>query len=480
MARDEHTQTQTIEHTGLTGEGDARQHLSLVIAWSREEPGRIGERWLLPARGEVVIGRGGARADDPAPRLLPVQLRPGGLLPTGPLNSRQISRLQLWLTVRDGAVMLRNVGRCPLRYNDHPIEKVNRLEEGDVLELEGRMLLLCVRGPGHLPGAASHTFGEPDEHGIVGESAAAWELRRQLRFIGPRKAHVLILGESGVGKELAAQALHALSLRRDGPLIQRNAATLPEGLIDAELFGNIAGYPNPGMPARAGLVGAADGGSLFLDELAELPQEAQSHLLRVLDSGEFQSLGSARSRTADFRLLAATNRPPDALKHDILARFGLTLQIPDLNARRDDIPLLVRHILRQRLATDTGLAQRFSAPGGPRLSPRLLSALLRHTYTAHVRELSRILWQAMLESADGTLRLPASFAANPGADAGPPDWRIWAGQSPQDIPPEAIQACLDEHNGNQLQTTEALGLSSRYVLNRLVKRHQLVIRRSSS
>src|SRR6185295_18995653 len=113
---------------------------------------------------------------------------------------------------------------------------------------------------------------------------------------------------------LVARALHSRSGM--SKLTSRNAATLPEALVEAELFGNLKNYPNPGMPERPGLIGAADGGCLFLDEFAELPQPAQAHLLRALDQGEYQRLGDATVRHARFRLIAATNRPESALRRD--------------------------------------------------------------------------------------------------------------------------------------------------------------------
>src|SRR5690348_15490748 len=130
-----------------------------------------------------------------------------------------------------------------------------------------------------------------------------------------RPGHVLLTGASGTGKELAARAIHALSKRSGQRLVARNAATLPESLIDAELFGNAKNYPNPGMAERAGLVGQADGSTLFLDEIAELPSSSQAHLLRVLDDGEYHRLGDGLARRSDFRLVAATNRDVSSLKH---------------------------------------------------------------------------------------------------------------------------------------------------------------------
>src|SRR5262249_49824490 len=154
-----------------------------------------------------------------------------------------------------------------------------------------------------------------------------------------RAGHVLLVGPSGCGKELAAQAIHARSTRASRKLVSRNAATLPPGLIDAELFGNVANYPNAGMAERPGLIGEADGSTLFLDEIGELPETLQAHLLRVLDEGgEYQRLGDARRRKSDLRLVAATNRSIDELKPDLAARLPLRVALHGLDERPEDIP----------------------------------------------------------------------------------------------------------------------------------------------
>lgn len=474
LMRDDATLTASMV---TPGRNNASAGLSLLIAWSAEEPDRIGQQWLLSEGTPQLIGRGPAREDDPARRILPAWIRPDTIQPCDPLRSRRLSRHQLKLTRSGASLRVENLGRGALHHNGGPAQQSVDLSVGDVLEVAGQLVLLLQPAPDDtlLGAPSSHVPGGPDEHGIVGESAAAWELRRQLRFVGPRDAHVLLQGESGTGKELAARALHALSRRAGGPLVSRNAATLPEGLVDAELFGNQVNYPNHGMPARPGLIGAADQGTLFLDECAELPLPAQAHLLRVLDDGEYHRLGESSARRSDFRLVAATNRSADALKHDLLARLELRISLPSLNDRRGDIPLLVRHVLGQRLAGDPALQERFGALGGPRLSPALLVGLLRHDFTTHVRELSRLLWQAMLESPDGILRLPAVMADTTGA----PSWQPWIGQPAADIPPDAVQACLDDHNGSQEQTWRALQLDSRYVLGRLIRRHGLTVTRKS-
>jgi len=318
-------------------------------------------------------------------------------------------------------------------------------------------------------------FGDPDPEGIVGESPAAWWLRDQIVFAANRSGHVLLLGVSGTGKELVAGAIHNMSPRRGKQLIARNAATFPEGLIDAELFGNLKDYPNPGTPARPGLIGAADGSTLFLDEIGELPLELQAHLLRALDAnGEYQKLGEVVSRRSDFRLIAATNRSLDQLKPDLVARFKLQIKLPDLNARREDIPLLARHLLRRAASTERDIARFFEASeaglGEPRISLELVRALVQHRYTNHVRELESLLWQSVATSKGDQLRLTDEVrnALEPAAPASPNE------------PPtvglpsrERVSECLQRNQGVRERAWRELGLKNRHVLNRLIKKFGL-------
>lgn len=387
----------------------------LVVLWSRDEPHRIGEAIRLPPHeeGPWIFGRGEVRGDEP--RLSLVRQRPGELVSAGPLLCPRISRAQLRLFAgADGIVAVENVGACALLLNDREV-KSSPIIPGDVLSLRNELLLLCVRGapmppqpPHHAPFPV-HRFGQADQFGLVGESAACWTLRQRIVAIAQSTQHVLILGDSGSGKELVARAIHGQSARSERPLIARNAATIPEGLADAELFGNLRNYPNPGMPERPGLIGQAHGTTLFLDEFGELPQGLQAHLLRLLDNGEYQRLGDATTRHSDLRFLAATNRPPSCLKHDVLARLKVRIQVPDLNSRKEDIPLLVAHLLRRHAATDPSIAGRFF-PGDaskdmPLVSPVLIEALVRHTYTTHVRELDALLLRAALEGRGRYLEL---------------------------------------------------------------------------
>jgi two-component system nitrogen regulation response regulator GlnG/two-component system response regulator HydG len=445
--------------------------LGLAVCWAAHEPERAGQVLLVPGGAPRVFGRGDTTPDDPAPRAHLAWLIAGQVRHTTPLSAPKVSRCQLLLRA-DGPRTLRvtNVGRCRLYHRGEPVTEATA-EVGDLLRLGHQLLLLCVsrrlsRDP-IPPGYEDHVPGQADRHGIVGESPAIWQVRTFLAFAGPREGHVLVVGASGTGKELAVRALHSLSAGGRRELVARNAATLPDGVIDAELFGNARNYPNPGMPERPGLVGAADGSSLFLDEIAELPPGMQAHLLRVLDRGEYQRLGEATVRRSTFRLLAATNRP-DGLKHDVLARFRFTKELPGLNDRREDIPLLVRHLVRGHAQRDAELARACFPDGDTSAVPRLpiatLERLVTHTYTTHVRELDALLLRE-LPGVPGDA-LGAAPAQEHGQRA----------PSPRDVvrpsfTREVLERALEEHGGVVDRTWRALGLSSRHALHRLLAKH---------
>jgi DNA-binding NtrC family response regulator len=358
------------------------------------------------------------------------------------------------------------------------------LQPGDTIHLHRQMVGLVVHRPAllergrYLPRTSWGAFGAPDRYGIIGESAVTWGLREMLAFVARSPTHTLLLGPTGTGKELAARAIVALSGRADKPFVGRNAATLPDGLIDAELFGSARNYPNAGMPERPGLVGQADHGTLFLDEVAELPAEQQSHLLRVLDAGgEYQRLGEAFVRRSDFRLLAATNRDPTALKHDFLARFAATVKLTPLAARREDIPLLAKHIVQEAARASPDVAGRFvrrDATGrdSVRMSPGLVEAMLRDPWAGNTRQLGAAVWAAMYSSpGDELVRPPSwddlSMAARAQAQAAEPVIEL-----PE---PSAgdIRGALEAARGSVGQAARTLGLSSRFVLYRLMKKHRM-------
>jgi DNA-binding NtrC family response regulator len=346
------------------------------------------------------------------------------------------------------------------------------LEPGDIVELGRQLVLVCTTRPARIAGAPpshSQEFGRADAHGFVGESLAAWRLRAQIASAAPRRGHTIVFGPTGTGKELVAHALHRLS-GRTGALCSRNAATLPETLVDAELFGNLKDYPNPGMPDRKGLIGAADGGTLFLDEFAELPLRAQAHVLRALDHGEYQRLGETTVRRSHFRLIAATNRPESALRDDLLARFDFRLILASLAERREDIPFIARHLFRAMNDEAPELCARFAGDdGSPRLDPDFVSRLLRYPFARNVRELRSLLWSSLHESPGEWLQWPRTLEEPSSAPEN-------ASSSPTPLV-DQIERVLAENGGSIEKSWRPLGLSSRHALIRLLKKHGIVVQR---
>jgi two-component system nitrogen regulation response regulator GlnG/two-component system response regulator HydG len=478
-------EVESVTQSGARDEqGAAASSYLLVLAWSAAQPARVGEALLLSAEETLVFGRGEVRESDRIRRVLLARCRPG--MPVGPgqpLEDPFVSRDQLRLAVHAGGVAVVGIGKRPILAAGRPVTRAV-LRPGETLEVKGQLLFVCVARPPDVAPSSSrtrslHAFAEPDAFGMVGESLAAWDLRDRLIFCARREGHVLLLGPSGSGKELAAQAIHAGSTRGGKKLVARNAATFPSGLIDAELFGNAANYPNAGMAERPGLIGEADGSTLFLDEIGELPEHLQAHLLRVLDEGgEYQRLGDARRRKADLRLIAATNRPVEALKPDLAARLRLRLRLPGLEERMEDLPLLARSLLRRTAAKDHEIGERFlegwdGCTGEPRISLDLMRALIARRYTTHVRELDGLLWTSLTTSRAGVVELTpevrrdldSAAAQASTARATAPTLRS------EEITEEQVRAAMAKHAGVKERVWRELGLSSRYALRRLFTKY---------
>jgi formate hydrogenlyase transcriptional activator len=254
---------------------------------------------------------------------------------------------------------------------------------------------------------AAYSFGE-----IVGESAALGAVLEQVELVAPTEANVLILGESGVGKELIARACHERSRRRDGPLIKVNCASVPRDLFESEFFGHVKGAFTGAVRDRVGRFELAGGGTLFLDEIAEIPLDQQGKLLRVIQERSFERVGEERSRSADVRVVAATNRDLKAeveagrFRNDLYHRLGVfPVVVPPLRDRPEDVPLLAAHFVRQS-------SRRLGVPE-PLLNERDVERLTGYSWPGNIRELQNVIERAVITARSGPLRfdLPSSSTA---------------------------------------------------------------------
>jgi DNA-binding NtrC family response regulator len=245
---------------------------------------------------------------------------------------------------------------------------------------------------------------------IVGESPPMRALLAEVRKIADSRSNVLLLGETGTGKELFARAVHAQSPRRDKPFVPINCSAIPENLIESELFGYHRGAFTGAAGTKIGLFEEADGGTVFLDEIGELDQRLQSKLLRVIDDREIRPLGSTQSRRVDLRFVAATNLDlvvavaGGGFREDLFYRLNvITLRMPPLRERREDIPLLVARFIEQ-----------FAGELGKPLAtvdPEALKILEGHHWPGNVRELRNIVERAVLV-AEGSVLLPEHIPAS--------------------------------------------------------------------
>jgi two-component system nitrogen regulation response regulator GlnG/two-component system response regulator HydG len=273
---------------------------------------------------------------------------------------------------------------------------------GQLIRFDGGLLFLtALRLPEFPPlryASITHRFGEVDAFGIVGEGPHAWYLRDEATRIGQSGEFVLIFGESGTGKTAIARLMHKVSSRSRGVFSRRNCGAFANGIAALELFGKVANVPNPG-PAVEGIFPAAEGGTLFLDEVGLLSKESQGALLTPIEDRKYFVLGDPRQREVDVRIIAATNLRREDLKHDFQNRFGAEIYCAAFRDRREDIPLLVRHLLRQQLKADPSLMRLFwKGPSGdlyPRMSLRLLEFLVGHELSGNARELGRLLFSAI-------------------------------------------------------------------------------------
>jgi DNA-binding NtrC family response regulator len=301
---------------------------------------------------------------------------------------------------------------------------------------------------------------------LIAGSAAMRPVLDVISRVGPSDANVLITGENGTGKGLVAQTLHSVSLRSTRPLVTVNTGGLAEGVFESELFGHVKGAFTDAKVDRVGRFEMADGGTLFLDEIANVSMGLQAKLLRTLESGEFERVGSSKTRRVDVRLFSATNADLNAtvaegkFRQDLLFRLNtIEIRLPPLRDRREDIPVLAAHFLRQH-------AEHYRKPitGFDESS---VKALLSHGWPGNVRELDHAVERAVLMAQGETIRA-ADLGLRAGRE-GPPRLEE---MSLEDVEALLIKKALARFNGNVSHAANALGLS-RSALYRRLQRYGL-------
>jgi anaerobic nitric oxide reductase transcription regulator len=319
---------------------------------------------------------------------------------------------------------------------------------------------------------------------LIGASAVIRRLRQEIELIARSDFSVLITGETGAGKEMVARAIHAASKRREHPLLYLNCATLPQSLVESELFGHVRGAFTGAVADRAGKLELADEATLFLDEIGELPLDIQPRLLRFLQAGEVQPVGSNRTRTLNVRLLAATNRDladavqKERFRADLFHRLNVyPIHVPPLREHLEDIPLIAgrfSEVVRRQLGV-----------GAVRFRPDTLSALQSCAWPGNVRELENVIARAVLrasaERRHGELIVVAPHhlgselaspgysaeAKNGGTNRMPPSKPLRA--AVEDFQRDLILGAVDDKDGNWAAAARALGIN-RSNLHKLAKR----------
>jgi two-component system response regulator HydG len=299
-----------------------------------------------------------------------------------------------------------------------------------------------------------------DSLGIVGRSRLIVELGTRIASLAPSPATVFVQGETGTGKELVARALHALSGRRDRSFLPHNFASIPDSLVESELFGHARGAFTGAHADRPGLFELANGGTLFLDEIGDASPSVQSRLLRVLQEGELRRVGDGRIRRVDVRVVAATHRDLAAevragrFRADLYFRLHiLTIRVPPLRERNEDVPLLVAHILCK--------LERTGRPGAKRITSEALGALRRHAWPGNVRELEAALERATY--ALGPLKTLTLVSLCEGLAASELSLVREHAESlrgrTRELEVELIQEAITRAGGNRTRAARALGLS---------------------
>jgi len=305
---------------------------------------------------------------------------------------------------------------------------------------------------------------------LIFKSKPMHEIEELINAMAPSDANALIVGESGVGKEVIANAIHARSRRAGKPMVKLNCAAFPQTMIEGELFGYVKGAFTGAMKDFPGMIAAADGGTLFLDEISDMPAELQTRFLRVLQEREYRPLGSTQTMKADFRAIASSNRPvPQAiaenrLRSDLYYRLNtFQIEVPPLRKRKQDIPPLIAAFVKQ-FAQQLGKTE-------PDISPEAFQKLLDYSWPGNVRELQNAIEYAVVLARQGMIdvkELPTEIqlptALQQTERAALPRTGV---QSLDDVERTAIIQALAECHGNKKKAAELLGIQRPTLYNKM-------------
>jgi len=398
----------------------------------------------LPAGGTVVIGRSNEcdiSVLHPSVSRRHVAVRAGSPVLVEDLGSANGTR----------------IGGVPL-----PRKTPTALEPGAVVEAGSVMIVVQT------PGVASEAA--PPTLPAAASPSPMQQLDRLTKLVAASGLSVILFGETGVGKEVMAERIHQGSTRAAGPLLRLNCAALPETLLESELFGHERGAFTGAVKSKPGLMEGAGGGSVFLDEVAELTLPTQAKLLRVIESREVMPLGGLHPRPIDVRFIAAANRDlrdlveQGTFRRDLYFRLnGITLHIPPLRDRRDEIPRLAQEFV-------AAAAARLGAPP-PVISPAALDALLRHAWTGNIRELRNTMDRAIVLSQGGRIEpLHLGLLVSPSPTRSQPLHEGGDAGLRRDVDAferDRILDALKQAGGNQGRAAELLGVSRRTLVSRL-------------
>jgi two-component system response regulator HydG len=327
------------------------------------------------------------------------------------------------------------------------------------------------RDPDREPGeTALERFGA---RGLIGASPAMRDLAALVERVARTSSPVLILGETGTGKELVARAIHHESDRRDAPFVTVSCAALPEAALESELFGHAAGAFPGALQSRRGLLAEADGGTLFLDEVADMPVALQGKLLRVLESGEIRAAGGEESRFVDVRCIASTHADLPALvrartfRQDLYFRLEvIPIRMVPLRERREDLPLLVEHFLaRARDSAKDPTPRRFTAEA--------MGVIEEHAWPGNVRELENAIQRILVTTTLPEIHAAAVRAAlTPLSPRDPADALAAAHLSLEDVEDRYVDAVLRQSRGNKVNAAAILGIDVSTIYRRRARRRR--------